>query len=65
MAIVPLAVALVPLIPQAVKGLLDIVNAIRDRGDTPEELKVQLEALSSDLKAAVSRVQAVVLPDPR
>lgn len=65
MAIVPLAVALVPLIPQAVRGILAIVDAIKDRGDTPEELKATLEALSSDLKTAVARVLAVELPDPR
>lgn len=65
MAIVPLAAALVPLIPQAVRGILAIVDAIKDRGDTPEELKVKLEALSADLKASVAKVLAVELPDPQ
>ena len=65
MAIIPLAVALLPLIPQAVRGITAIVDAIMDRGDTPEEVKVQLEALSADLKAAAARVQAGALPDAR
>ena len=65
MAIIPLAVALLPLIPQAVRGITAIVDAIMDRGDTPEEVKVQLEVLSADLKAAAARVQAVALPDAR
>ena len=65
MAIIPLAAALVPLIPQAVRGILAIVDAIKDRGDTPEELRVQLEALSADLKGAVAHVQAAALPDAR
>ena len=65
MAIIPLAVALAPLIPQAVRGITAIVDAIMDRGDTPEEVKTQLETLSADLKAAVSRVQAAPLPDAR
>ena len=65
MAIIPLAAVLVPLIPQAVRGILAIIDAIKDRGDTPEELKAQLEVLSADLKSAVARVQAVALPDAR
>ena len=65
MAIIPLAVALLPLIPQAVRGITAIVDAIMDRGDTPEEVKAQLAVLSTDLKAASARVQAVALPDAR
>ena len=65
MAIIPLAVALLPLIPQAVRVITAIVDAIMDRGDTPEEVKAQLETLSADLKAAVSRGRAAPLPDAR
>lgn len=65
MAIIPLAVALAPLFPQVVRGIAAIVDVIAARGDTPEEMKVELEALSTGLKVAAARVQAVALPDAR
>lgn len=62
MAFVPLAVTLLPLIPQFVNTVLNLVDAVRRDPGLPEEDKALLDALSADLAAINMRVQAVELP---
>ena len=57
-----LAALLIPLLPSLLTGVMDIVGAIREHPDTPDELKMQLDGIATDLQAVNSRVQAVVLP---
>ena len=58
----PLAATLIPLIPGLVSGIMSVIDAIRGHGETPEELKLQLDDISADLKVIVAKVQAVELP---
>lgn len=58
----PLALALVPLIPSLVNTIVGIVDAIRNDPATPEEAKIRLDAISADLKVVVVDVLAVELP---
>lgn len=64
MAAIPLALALVPLIPVMVDTVLRIVEAIREDPVVPEEAKLKLEQLAMDLEAMKARVAAVELPTP-
>ena len=58
-----LAMALIPMIPGLVQGIISIVDLIQGHPDTPAEVKVKLDRISNDLKSINVRVQAVVLPD--
>ena len=58
-----LAMALIPMIPGLVQGIISLVDAIQGHQDTPEEIKAKLAAISNDLKSINERVQAVALPD--
>lgn len=58
MAYVPLAVALLPLLPAAVQSILDIINAVKNDAATPEDAKVQLDAISAQLDAVAAQVAA-------
>lgn len=60
----PLAALLIPLIPQALNGLLSIVDAIRSHADTPEALKTQLDDIAARLQATIDAVANVELPNP-
>ena len=59
-----LALLLIPLLPPLIQSVAAIVDAARDHPDTPIELKLQLEAISADLKAIKEKVEAVELPNP-
>lgn len=58
----PLALALIPLLPGLVSSIVNIIDAAKDDPATPEEAKAKLDAISADLKALVAKVQAVELP---
>lgn len=61
MAALPLAAAIVPLIPGIVRNAIDLVEVLRHHPSTPEEMKAQLDGISADLHAINARVQAVPL----
>lgn len=64
MAAIPLALALVPLIPVMVDTVLRIVEAIQDDPAMPEEAREKLAQLAMDLVDMKARVAAVELPTP-
>ena len=55
-----LAVALIPLIPALVKGLLDVYDALMTHGDLTPEQKTQMIV---ELRALNVRIQATALPN--
>lgn len=58
-AIVPLAAALIPLIPGLVNGIVSIVRLIRSDPGVPDEQKAALDALSARLDATAEAVAAL------
>ena len=54
-----LAVVLLPLLPAAVKSILDIINAVKSDPATPEDAKAQLDAISAQLDDIVTQVTEV------
>ena len=58
-----LALALIPLIPGAISGIISIVDAIRNHNQTPVDVAKQLDAISQSLKDIVAQVEAVELPN--
>ena len=66
MAFVPLALALLPLVPQLIDSAMKIVQAARSDPATPEEMKGTLDALDARLtetSAAVAAVRFRELPE--
>jgi hypothetical protein len=58
----PIALALIPLLPGLVNSILNIVNAVKDDPATPEEAKLKLATISADLKVVLANVLAAELP---
>ena len=54
-----LASLLIPLIPGAIKSLMDIINTIRDHPDTPAAAQAQLATISAQLDTVATQVAAV------
>lgn len=57
--IVPLAIALIPEIPQLVTSISNMVKAIRDDPQTPAQAKAQLDAIATRLDQTAEEVKAV------
>lgn len=62
MALVPLALSLLPIIPGLIRDVLKIVDVVRGDPMTPAEVKAQLDQIAVDLAAVVERVKAAPLP---
>lgn len=62
MAMIPIALQLLPLIPSLIDNALKVVDAVRQDPATPEEAKADLAAVSDRLNAIVERVKLVRLP---
>jgi hypothetical protein len=63
MAMVPLAVSLIPLLPGLIKAVMDVVDRVQqDPSLTPEQRKAVLDTLSIQLAEVNQRVQATQLP---
>jgi hypothetical protein len=58
-AVLPLAVQLLPLLPGAIKGILDIVNMIARHPDTPQAAQQQLTDIGAALDAVAQQVATV------
>jgi len=58
-AFVPLAMALIPLIPVGVQWISAIVNAIRDDPGVPDDQTAALNAVAEALAVTNQRVQAL------
>ena len=58
MAMIPLAVALLPLLPPLVQGILDIIDRVKDDPATPADAKAQLDAISDQLDVLAVQVAA-------
>ena len=61
-AIIALLAQVIPLIPDAVDSVYKIIAALRAHQETPEEVKVALDSIESQLRDAEARVQAAKLP---
>ncbi len=62
MAVLPLAIQIVPLIPGLIADILNVVHVIKNHPTTPDDVKAQLDQIAVELDAVNARVQAVVLP---
>jgi hypothetical protein len=63
-AAVPLALALIPLIPPMVEMVINIVEAIKSDPVVPPEARAKLDQLAADLQVMKARIAAVELPTP-
>ena len=54
--------SLLPLLPELVRTVVKVVEAIRSDPDVPADVRAQLDALSADLQAVNAKVQSAVLP---
>jgi len=63
MAVVPIVIQLLPLLPTLVNLTLQLTEALKSDPTTPPEAKAKLLELSVRLKATMDAVEAVVLPD--
>ena len=61
-AIIALLAQVIPLVPDAVDSVYKIIAALRAHQETPEEVKVALDSIESQLRDAEVRVQAAKLP---
>ncbi len=62
MAIIPLAMQLLPLVPGLIDSAVKIVDALKSDPATPADAKAELEQVSANLKLAVERVKNAPLP---
>ncbi len=62
MAIAPLALALLPLLPKVVEGVLEIYDMIANHPTTPEATRAQITALVADIRTVNAQIQAAPLP---
>jgi len=53
---------IIPLIPGMVQMVMNLIDAAKAAEGTPEQMKVQLDVISADLKSIVAAVEAVDLP---
>jgi len=62
-AVVPLVVALAPLLPTLIQTVNQIVSVSANHPDTPDVIKRQFQAAMSHLDASATAVAAAVLPN--
>lgn len=62
MAMIPIALQLLPLIPDLVSNVIKLVNAVRHDPATPEEAKADLDAVAVRLEEVKAQVAVVKLP---
>ena len=61
-AIAPLALLLLPLLPQVVNGIMSIYETIANHPTTPEATAAKIQQLVTDIRAINATMQAAPLP---